>query len=88
MQLSARVDTSALSQAGGLLLRELRRRPGEPADGRFSHLVGRHVGWTADGDGALHLPVEAVDEAARAREAELVEAAAVAAAQGDDEEEE
>ena len=82
MELLKPVYTKKISTSTGLLLEHLKSRPFEPKDGRFSHLLGRHVAWTSANDGALHLPVEKSDYVSLAREEELRAIAAQIARRG------
>ena len=72
------VDVGRLHESTSVMWEMMKRRSTEPPDGRFSHLLGRYVGWTADKDagGILKLPAERVNAAARERIEALMDAAA------------
>lgn len=83
----ATVDTGRVRESTSVMREMMGRRTCEPPDGRFSHLLGRYVGWGAaphdatggsgsnSGAGVLTLPAERVDGAARERLDELAAAA-------------
>lgn len=72
------VELGRIHESTSVMLEMMKRRSAEPPDGRFSHLLGRYVGWTGDEDaaGVLTLPKERINAEARERIERLMEAAA------------
>lgn len=78
--LLAHVELGSVHESTSILHEMMTRRQTEPPDGRFSHLLGRYVGWSNDdaeggASGVLRLPAERLDVAARDRLEELMEVA-------------